>query len=343
MRKVKWSLKYLLLIPIFSIALVIANFIPFLLPVVAAGKPITMEQAFHAFVHSSSVPIFANRARLGMVFTGHPEIHKVYRARREALLERVASSHPERQVIAVISLNNFYSLEQMPNIIDPAKFNIIGASATTPRGEIGSGDFGTGSYLGVASGAFPRYLLPDGHSWERSIENWNEFHKHAKEGLEEARKTVYRQHEALRMLKAGEIPTEELQNFHVIIHNPDGSIFSSMDVIKDPAILAMTSKNRLQREEWDHLIDIAESSIERSEFMVKDWEEIIQTSKVYGVVVRGPAAKINELRLRPEISIVDPALFPGIFGTISEGRKDLVLEFQPTLPDAYLDDSHLYD
>lgn len=355
MRKVKWSIKYLLLIPIFIIVLVVANFIPFLLPVVTAGKPITMEQKLHAFLNSSSVPILTNRARLGMVFTGHPEIHKVYRARREELLERVAHSQPERQIIAVISLNDFYSPEEMPNIIDPAKFNIIGVRGRTPRGKPGSGNFGIGSGLGIASWSIPRYDLPPVSSLEPIIKNWKDFHNPAIDGLAETKGMLDVQQEAMRIIKAGQIPPEELQIFSVIVYDDicylcedicylcesivnDPRVILMEDIVQNSTIIAMTPKERLQNEEWHSLINAAKSCVERTMLMIKDWELIIQTTKVFGVVVTGPAAKINELRLRPEISIVDPALFPGIFGTISEGRRDLVLEFQPALPDAYLDD-----
>lgn len=226
----------------------------------------------------------------------------------------------------------------MHNIIDPTKFDVIGASGRTPKGEPGSGNFGITSGRGLVLTSISRDRLPAGPSLERAIKNWQDFDRSAKEELDEFKRWLDKEHAAKRILKAGQIPPDEMQIFNPIVYGEDGSPKGILmeDIIKNPDILAMTPEERLQNEKWLSLLDAAESNIERTVQTIKSFEQIIRTSEVFGVVVRGPAAEINKLRLRPEISIVDPVLFPGAFGMITEGRENLVIDFMPTVPDAHL-------
>ncbi|MBT9130266.1 MAG: hypothetical protein DDT41_00539 [candidate division WS2 bacterium] len=113
------------------VALTIVNFISFFVPIMAAGAPPAVyPQALLALLQTTQLlPILGDLAELGVVFRGYPKVNNVYRDRREGLLERVARSQPERWVIVLIVLDDFYSPEGMSNIIDPAKLNIIGVTA----------------------------------------------------------------------------------------------------------------------------------------------------------------------------------------------------------------------
>ncbi|MBT9175706.1 MAG: hypothetical protein DDT22_01390 [candidate division WS2 bacterium] len=326
MLKLKTCAKCFLSIPVLIISLWVVNMISFMGPIVLAGVPLDKyPQAFLAYLNTSTLPIIMGEAKLGIVFRGYPEIHNAYRNQREGFLERVAMVQPNRRVRAVIVLNDFYSPEKMADIIDPNIFTIIGITAAIPRSltrgspaEWSLKHFTMGG--GLSCTTLTRGSLPSDTSEMRVLHQWLDIYQIFDiEGfLSRQEETLSRWREELKILKTGHIPV----GYH----------------FEDDAIFKMTPEERLKRKDFLHWISTREELISELEVKIEEYRKWLPSMGIYAVTVEGSASKVNTLRKRTEIDLVDPLLFQGVLGIITEGSNNLRLHFSPTRPDVRVDE-----
>ncbi|MBS3942996.1 MAG: hypothetical protein KGZ32_01960 [Dethiobacter sp.] len=331
------KLKYLILVLVVFLVFWLSGFASFMTQMVIAGAPPgSYLPSVQAFLRNRSMPIINNRAVLGIDLRRFPEAHTVYRSQRELLLERFAASNPDKRVIALILLDRFYTPEEMREVVDPVQVNIIGVAAFFPyKGALGFPDepwHGLSISSGIMRTGIPRKLIPSDLSESRILNQWQDLRSIWKENIYQDQQRVDRFRDRLEILKAGEIPPN-----YGITTVIDGV---EVDLLADPRILDLSPVERLKNEYFRQVIADEKKLLKVLEERTK-WtiEQLYEGAGIYAVTIEGAATRINALRGRPEIDLVDPMLFSGITGTITTGEYNnlLEIEFVPHRPKPYND------
>lgn len=291
-----------------------------------AGAPVDAYAAkMSAFLHHRALPIIFDRAYLGVDTRRHPEVHSTYRVRREELLARITASDPSRRVIALILLDRLYAPEDMAVIIDPLEVNIVGVSSFLPCLELGP-QHGITNSGGLMRKSIDRRDIPTGIPDRLLLTDWSELRLHWERSADMERYDIRRHRAELAALRAGEIPAGNP------IGITDGAqAFST----QDPEIMALSAAERLRHDGFRRIIASKETSLMNAEDHYRRYGSRRQKSMgIYAVTVEGPAGKVNALRQRAGIDLVDPMLFPGFLGAINSGERNagLRIMFLPGRP-----------
>jgi len=99
--------------------------------------------------------------------------------------------------------------------------------------------------------------------------------------------------------------------------------------------MALSATERLRHDGFLRIIASKETSLMNAEDHYRRYGPRRQKSMgIYAVTVEGPAGKVNALRQREGIDLVDPMLFPGFLGAINSGESNagLRIMFLPGRP-----------
>ncbi len=316
-------LRWLLVVPLVLLALVGVELVPLLAGLAIARAPLDVyPQMVMDFVRSTVGPIVGNEVYLGMAIRGMPDVHAVHRNRREALLERFSLKRPMDSIIAVVVLDRFYSPEEMSRLIDPQEWNVVGFGALAPS----LGPHGLASGGGLMRTAVNIEDIPPGPFPERAVQRWEDLRARWDDWIKYDAWMLNSRRDWLNIIRAGKIP----ETGFVVYHNGHQLFLHA-----DSGILNMTPQDRLKNQYWQYGLAQEEKAFQQAEQAFEDLRDRLHIDKgIYAVVIEGSAAKVNTLRQRPEVVIVDPLLFDGPFGVITTGRNNprLRVMFLPTRP-----------
>jgi len=329
MRRTKIFLRCLVIVPLVFLALVGVELVPLLARLAIARAPLEVyPQMVMDFVRSTTAPFIGNEVYLGMAIRGMPDVHAVHRNRREALLDRFSRTHPEESIIAVVVLDQFHTPEEMSRIIDPQQWNVVGFGAFAPSiGPHGLTSGGGLSRTAVNIGDIQRGPFP-----ERAVQRWEDLRARWDEWIDYDLKILNAWRKRVNTIRAGEIPS--VGDF--VVYRYGRQLF----LHRDPRILGMSPRERLEDPAWQYgLVDL-ETQLQQRERDFRELSDKLHTDMgIYAVVIEGRAAKVNTLRQRVEVVLVDPLLFSAPLGAISTGRNNprLRVMFLPTRPNEFIE------
>lgn len=277
--------------------------------------------------HVIGVPIMGVPVELGagsFMGWGPPEYEKelleFYKEQREATLEFIARTQPQRQIRALVVLDDFFSYKDMNSIIDPSQFNVFAFWAGVPKSLVMGTPYEEANFQNdtLAAGYIflPVGKIPAG---TRYIENWLEFTKvdPLEDRIWSFQDMLQRDEEALKILKAGNIP-------------------EGWDVYMPEEIKKLSPEERKKTEYYNtellpRLISSTEDAVSYCKLKIEGTRKFYPNG-IFAVAIEGNAKDINKLRDRPEVLLVDPLLFRGIMSiqTIANQLKVDLVPYRPS-------------